>query len=292
VPLVIRAAGGLVVRKTAKGKIKVLMAHRPAYDDWALPKGKRERDESPEATAIREVLEETGYHCRIVAPVGTTRHRVDTETKEVTWFLMRPLPDSPGFAANSEIDRIRWVTPKQARNFADYESDRELIGGADLKRLTRTGRLRLFRHGQAGDRDRWAGEDLDRPLTEKGRGQAAAIAKSLDRAEIDRIVSSPYRRCLESVEPLAALIGADIEVDDRLAETRSLEPALDLVGSLVGYNAVLCSHGDIIPTVLKRLRKQGLSLGSGLYCSKGSIWEVDVDGGKYTVARYLPPPKV
>lgn len=80
---VVRAAGGLVLHKTPKGNLKILIVHRPSYDDWSLPKGKADKGETPEETAVREVLEETGYHCRIVAPIGTTRHRMSRGVKEV-----------------------------------------------------------------------------------------------------------------------------------------------------------------------------------------------------------------
>ncbi|MGH8914753.1 MAG: NUDIX hydrolase, partial [Acidimicrobiia bacterium] len=87
----VRAAGGVVFRRTAKGNLRVLVAHRPRYDDWSLPKGKADAGEPPEVTAVREVLEETGYHCRIVTPLGTTRYRIQGGVKEVDWYAMRPL---------------------------------------------------------------------------------------------------------------------------------------------------------------------------------------------------------
>ena len=97
-PRLIRAAGGVVLRPTKNGRLKILVTHRPRYDDWSLPKGKADPKETPEQTAVREVLEETGYLCRIIAPLGKTRYPVSGGTKEVAWFAMRPLPDSKGFS--------------------------------------------------------------------------------------------------------------------------------------------------------------------------------------------------
>lgn len=289
---VIRAAGGLVFRRTSKGNLKILVAHRPSYDDWSLPKGKADKGETPEETAVREVLEETGYHCRIVSTVGTTRHRINNGVKEVSWFAMRPLPDSPGFKKNKEIDKIQWVTRKEAREILDYENDRNLIGESDLKRLAQTGTIRFLRHATAGDRNKWKGNDRARPLTKKGRRQSEAIAKSLKRAGIERVVTSPYDRCIQTVEPLAKRIGAKIEVDEALAEGPDIDAAYELVDSLVGYNAVLCSHGDVIPATINRLMWAGLSLESRFYCSKASIWEIGLEGGKFTTGHYVKPPKV
>lgn len=287
----ISAAGGLVFKITSKGRLKVLLAHRPAYDDWGFPKGKADEGESSEDTALREVLEETGYRCRIVAPLGTTRYRVTGGVKEVTWFAMRPLPDSPGFEPNVEIDEIKWLGRKKARDVLDYENDRRLLGEADLKALAQTGTLRLLRHGLAGNRDKWEGDDRVRPLTKRGRKQAEAIAATLEGAGIERIITSPYHRCVQTVEPLAAAASAKIEKHDALVEEADIDATYALVDSLVGTNAVLCSHGDVIPALINRLMWAGLTLESRFYCAKASIWEVDVERGKFTTARYVPPPE-
>ena len=288
----IRAAGGVVFRKTSKGKIRVLVAHRPRYDDWSLPKGKADRGESPEETAIREVLEETGNHCRIVSPLGASRYPVQGGDKEVHWFAMRPLPDSPGFEKNSEVDQVKWVSRRRAVELLNYEQERELVTGTDLKRLALTGTLYLLRHGTAGDRSKWKGRDEDRSLTKKGWRQAEAVAQSLKDCGIERIVSSPYERCNQTIKPLARLIKAKVEPSPHLVEDASIDSVYDLVESLIGTNTVLCSHGKLIPALINRMKKAGLSLDSRFYCSKGSIWAIEVDGGKFTSAEYWPPPEV
>lgn len=270
--------------------MRVLVAHRPGYDDWTLPKGKEESGETSEVTAIREVLEETGYRCRIVAPLGTTRYRISGGVKEVEWFAMRSLPDSPGFKRNNEVDRIKWLSRSKTIDLLSYEHDRELVAGTDLKRLSQTGTLRLLRHATAGDRSKWTGHDPHRALTKKGKRQSEAIAESLRDVGIERILSSPYDRCVQSVEPLAALIKAKIEIHDALAEEADIDASYALIDGLVGSNAVICSHGDVIPALVNRMMWAGLSLTSRFFCSKGSIWEVEVDGGKYTTGHYVPPP--
>lgn len=289
---VIQAAGGLVFRRSPKGKLKVLVAHRPRYDDWGLPKGKADKGETPQETAIREVLEETGFHCRIVAPLGVTRYRISNGVKEVIWFAMRPLPDSPGFKKNNEVDMIKWATRKQAKALCDYEKDRALIADADLKKLAQTGTLFLLRHAAAGDRSKWEGIDAIRPLNKKGRRQSAALAKSLQHSGIEKIYTSPYTRCVQTVEPLAKSVGAKVVEHDALAEGPDIDAAYALADELVGYNAVLCTHGDVIPAVINRMMWAGLTLESRFYCSKASIWEVDLVDGRFTTARYIPPPEV
>ncbi len=288
----IRAAGGVVFRKTPKGKVRVLVVHRPQYDDWTPPKGKADKGESPEETAIREVLEETGYRCRIVAPLGPTRYRVQGGVKEVHWFGMRPLPDSPGFTKNSEVDQVKWVSPRKLADKLSYDQDRELIQGTDFKKLAQTGNLYLYRHTTAGERSRWKGRDEDRSLTKKGWREADAIAGYLAGAGIERIFSSPYERCVQSVKPLAKLIKAPVEISSLLGEEPDIDAAYALIDGLVGTNAVVCSHGDVIPALINRMMWAGLTLDSRFYCSKGSIWVVGVEEGKFTNAYYRPPPEV
>jgi 8-oxo-dGTP diphosphatase len=290
---VVRAAGGVVFHRTRKGKLRVLVVHRPQYDDWSLPKGKADKvDEGPEETAVREVLEETGSHCRIVAPLGTTRYRIQGGVKEVAWFAMRPLPDSQPFKKNPEVDEIEWLSRSKAMDRLSYDLDRELIADSDLKRLSQTGTLYLLRHATAGNRAKWDGHDENRSLTKKGWREAEAIAGSLADAGIERILSSPYERCVQSVKPLAKLTGASIETTRLLAEEPDLDAAYTLVDGLVGTNAVICSHGDVIPALMNRMMWAGLSLESRFYCSKGSIWVVEVDNGKFTTGHYRPPPEV
>lgn len=289
---VVRAAGGLVFRRTPRGKLKILVAHRPRYDDWSLPKGKADKGESPEETAIREVLEETGYHCRTVAPLGTNRYRINGGVKEVAWFAMRPLPDSPGFKVNKEIDKIKWLGRRKAIETLDYDNDRGLVAKAPFKQLTQTGTIFLYRHGAAGNRIKWEGNDRERPLTKKGKRQAAAFAEAMKDRGIERLVTSPYDRCVQSVEPLAAATGAKIEIDESLSEGPDIDAAYELVDSLVGHNAVVCSHGDVIPAVINRMMWAGLTLDSRFYCSKGSVWEIGVEGGRFTTGHYIPPSKV
>ena len=52
---VVQAAGGVIFRRNSTGAIKVLVVHRPSYDDWSFPKGKADKGETPEETAVREL---------------------------------------------------------------------------------------------------------------------------------------------------------------------------------------------------------------------------------------------
>ena len=153
--------------------------------------------------------------------------------------------------------------------------------------------LYLIRHASAGERRAWRGNDSERPLDETGHGQAAAIAATLASAPIRRVLSSPSVRCTQTVEPLAAGLGLDVEISAELAEGADGRRTEALVERLCGEagDSVLCSHGDVIPEVLWRLARRGLDVNAAR-CKKASIWELHVVGGAVSHAVYRPPGKL
>jgi phosphohistidine phosphatase SixA len=114
----------------------------------------------------------------------------------------------------------------------------------------------LLRHASAGDRDAWEGDDRARPLDRKGRKQSERLATELQGRGIQRIVSSPYVRCVQTVEPLARALGVPVETDERLAEGASRDDALELVREAT-VPTVLCTHGDVVEELLGRHLKKG-----------------------------------
>ena len=147
-------------------------------------------------------------------------------------------------------------------------------------------RVLLVRHAEAGDRERWTGDDRVRPLTRRGWRQAQALAERLRDAPLTRILSSPYVRCVQTVEPLAAARGLAVETTDDLAEGAGHRPVLRLLAE-VG-DAALCTHGDVLQDVLEWLERHGVVLDGGM--AKGSMWMLDTVHGEVVAARYLSPP--
>ena len=111
----------------------------------------------------------------------------------------------------------------------------------------------LVRHASAGDRRQWTGDDRLRPLDGRGRRQAASLVELLRSHQVLRVVSSPYLRCIETVEPLASARGLPLERDERLAEG-ARRAALEL---LRDDGLVVCTHGDVVEEVLGRNLKKG-----------------------------------
>lgn len=138
--------------------------------------------------------------------------------------------------------------------------------------------LYVVRHANAGPR---ASRDPDerRPLNEQGWRQAERIADLLAPAGVERILSSRYLRCVQTVEPLAARLGLTIEEHPALAEEAGLEQAWDLLQALAGTTAVVCSHGNILSPILDRVHRRGAEIEAAEWsCHKGSVWRLEPDG--------------
>ena len=130
----VRAAGGVVRRRLRRGVRRrdvLAVVHRPRYDDWSFPKGKRdESDEDDAATALREVEEETGLRCVLGPPLGETRYRDSRgRDKIVRYWLMSLAADSDvdAFVPNREVDELRWCTRREAGRLLTYDHDRDLL---------------------------------------------------------------------------------------------------------------------------------------------------------------------
>ena len=123
---VVRAAGGVVYRDEQTRNVEVVLIHRPAYDDWSLPKGKLKEGERLEEAALREVQEETGLRCLIARSLGTLEY-VDRRGREkVVWYwLMRAIGGS--FKPIPEVDRMKWMSFDDALAKLSYEHDRDLL---------------------------------------------------------------------------------------------------------------------------------------------------------------------
>jgi 8-oxo-dGTP diphosphatase len=149
----------------------------------------------------------------------------------------------------------------------------------------------LVRHARAGSRKGWQGADIERPLSKKGRRQSDGLVDMLEPYGVKRILSSPYVRCTQTVEPLADALGLEIEVRPELAEGAPVDEALDLLRQHAGTTAVFCTHGDIVPAILGALaERDGLELPPHPDYPKGSVWVIEEENGRAVSADYLPAP--
>ncbi len=150
--------------------------------------------------------------------------------------------------------------------------------------------LYLVRHAKAGNRSEWDGDDSTRPLTGKGRRQAIVIGARLAEHASGSLLSSPFIRCVQTLEPLATLLGTAVVVDDRLAEGTGFDGALDLL-TTIPDGSVLCSHGDVIPETIDALIRRGCLIVGEPEWRKGSVWQLQRgDDGVIREATASPPP--
>lgn len=265
------AAGAVVLRPDHGGE--VLLVHRPRYDDWSWPKGKQDPGEHMTATAVREVLEETGVEIRLGRPLPPQWYAVASgRAKTVHYWTGRVLgeDDVSAYPANHEIDQVGWFGFEEARRVLTYADDVDLLDRVrEQSRNTRA--LIVLRHGRARKRTAWTGPDEERPLTGVGRDQARALVPVLSAYGVTQVISSDSRRCLRTVLPYARdhvlAVQGTPEVNEEDATPASVRGIVDqLLASK--ENAVLCSHRPVLPTILEALgvEEEPLAPGEFVVC--------------------------
>ncbi len=148
----------------------------------------------------------------------------------------------------------------------------------------------VIRHAKAGDRGDWEGDDRLRPLTRSGRRQAEEIAARLKAEPIRAVVSSPYTRCVQTVEPLGQALGLGVETSDELAEGAGVRGLRRVMEAYRVRNPALCTHGDVVEELLQYLVEREIIARSRVANEKGGTWVLEIRAGEISGARYLPAP--
>jgi 8-oxo-dGTP diphosphatase len=266
---------------------EVALVHRPRYDDWSLPKGKLLDGEPEDAAAVREVWEETGLRCRLGAEIGAVTYADRFgRPKVVRYWVMTP--EDGTFAPSDEVDELRWARLVDAEELLTYPHDRALL--RSMQGLRASAPVYLLRHAKAGKSAQWSGPDEDRPITRRGRRQSRRLVERFEGLDIGRIVSSPFVRCVQTVEPLAAARGLDVEAAAELAEETDIEIVLGFLSTLAEEPTVVCGHGPEISALVLRFEADGVDLSGLRGLAKGSVWVLEREGGRFVSARYLPAP--
>src|SRR5437763_1830132 len=287
----VRAAGAVLWRR-AGGSAEVAVVHRPRYDDWSLPKGKLDPGETIEATAVREVHEETGfrsvlgrYLTRTAYPVPS-RNGSGSVPKTVDYFAAKAV--SGAFEPNHEVDELRWLSPTDAEKILTRAEDvRVLRSFCELPPDLLT--VLLVRHAKAGKRDEWNGDDDLRPLSDAGHRQARALRATLALFGPDRVYSAPRLRCVQTVHGVAEDLGVEIRQEPLLSEEGYWpDPVLGLARflAIVGDNGtpVISSQGGVIPDTVSTLADRD---GVDLEAARGGV--VPSKKGSFWVLSFYPP---
>jgi len=255
---VVRAAGLVVWRQGASGT-EVLTVHRPALQDWVLPKGHIDEGELAPEAACREFTEESGYRAVATRPVATIDYPVKNTTKRVYWWVGRLL-DVPARAPEDrrEIDAVTWRPVADALATLSYADERQVLTKALALGSTRT--LVLVRHGKAASRESWTRADLLRPLRERGQRQAKRLRDLLGAYGVGALVSSPAARCKQTLQPYSQSRHLKIEVRPDLADPSGHPSAVaktmrELRDGLLadGVARAVCGHLPDLPPMAASL---------------------------------------
>jgi 8-oxo-dGTP pyrophosphatase MutT (NUDIX family) len=282
------AAAGGVVWNTRGGLPEIAVVHRPRYDDWSLPKGKLDDDESDLAAAVREVREEVGATVAVTRRLARMRYPTAAGTKSVAYWAMRYLGGD--FEPSDEVDQVDWLAPEDAAARLTYSEDR-----STLANFTATpppdSVIVLVRHAKAGKSSEWSGDDRLRPLERAGVRQAKRLAQWLAYFAPDRVYSADRTRCIDTVEPLAAQLGVRVRVDPVFSDESCVDSPGTTTTALLalakpGRVSVVCSQGSAIPMLIDKI-------GPGVRSSetrKGAWWVLSVVDGDVICADHYDAP--
>jgi 8-oxo-dGTP diphosphatase len=264
-PADVLAAGVLCWRPGRDGgRPEVLLVHRPAYQDWSWPKGKPERGEQLAECAVREAQEETGAEVVLGRRLPSVRYVLpDGKVKEVAYWAARAVGRRPRTASAGEVDDVAWLAVDAAAARLTQAGDAAplaaLAGYAGEGELA-TSTVLVIRHATARPRDAWARADADRPLVASGKRQALALAALLICWRPDQLLSSPWRRCVQTMDPWTAASGSRLRTKGGLSEAgykRSPEKARRHTRRLLesSHGGALCTHRPVLRGVLGTVRE-------------------------------------
>ncbi len=266
--------------------------HRPRYDDWSLPKGKVDPGETEPVTAVREVQEETGYTAALGRRLAGVSYPVEQGIKKVRYWAARQIDGD--FAPNAEVDALVWLPVAAAINQLGYPHDRKV-----LRRFARypvdTQTVLIVRHGTAGSKSRYKGDDRKRPLDKHGRAQAESLVGQLLAFGAGELYAADRLRCHQTLEPLAEELGVSIHNEPALTEEaysddrkRGRQRVLEIAAA--GGTPVICTQGKVIPDLI------------GWWCDrdgvrpdksrnrKGSTWVLSLSEGRLVAADHIGSP--
>lgn len=271
-------------------RIEVCLVHRPKYDDWSWPKGKVDPNETHRHTAVREIGEETGLPVTLGPYLGEVeyplteegrrnRHSTDRtrDAKHILYWMATPIrpEDAQRLAAafgpvhradEGEIDKVLWLSPAEARRKLTHSSDRDVLA-LFVDRIEEGAATAvpflIVRHAKAEARKTWKGTDANRPITPKGASAAYSLTYELSCYNPERLATSPWTRCQETLQMLSWETGMPLEplpplTEDAFAADPDAAWAC-LRGELVrtletGRTVAVCMHRPVIGGMFGHLR--------------------------------------
>lgn len=286
---IVWAAGAVLWRPGPGESVEVAIIHRPRYDDWSLPKGKMDPGETEPVTAVRELFEETGHRARLGRRLQKVSYPVEQGVKRVRYWAARSLGGE--FTAGREVDDLIWLSTADAVGKVSYPHDRKVLRRF-AKSPADTQTVLVVRHGTAGSKSRFSGDDKMRPLDKKGRAQAEALVGQLSAFGPTDVYAADRVRCHQTVEPLAEELGVIICDEPTLTEEAYADNAkrarkrvlqiADLHGT-----PVICTQGKVIPDLIEWWCERDGIRPDKSRNRKGSTWVLSLVDGRLVAADHI-----
>ncbi len=283
-------AAGAVCWRIVGGKVRILLVHRTQHKDVSLPKGKVDPGELLPQTAVREIAEETGLAVGLGAPLGEVQYKLPSGRNKIVYYWSAEVDahalETARFRPNDEIASLEWVSLKKARTRLSYPHDVDIVDVFAERwkaERARTFAVIVVRHGKAVPAEAWDGADSTRPLLLRGINQARDIAPSIAAYRPEKILTSNAVRCVATIAPLAELTGikpkelAGLSQDAFQSDETTIAQVL-AKRMMSKKTVVLCSHGPVIPEIVRELASLSGSTGAS-----GVTSMADLATGEFSV---------
>ena len=288
------AAGAVLWRSSDDGtEPEVAVIHRPRYDDWSLPKGKVDTGENEPMTAVREVREETGFRSHLGRRLAAVTYPVEEQgIKKVRYWAARVVEGD--FAPNDEVDELKWLPVTAAMKQLEYPADRKVLRRfAKIPADTKT--ILIVRHGTAGSKSRYKGDDRLRPLDKSGRAQAESLVGQLLAFGGDTLYAADRLRCHQTMEPLADELGVGIHNEPLLTEEAYADNPKPVRRRILeiaaaGGTPVICTQGKVIPDLIAWWCERDGVRPDKSRNRKGSTWVMSSWQGQLVAADHIGSP--
>jgi 8-oxo-(d)GTP phosphatase len=291
---IVYAAGAVLWRRDATAKpadaeLEIAVIHRPRYDDWSLPKGKVDPGETAPVAAVREVFEETGHHCTLGRRIDMVSYPIDQGVKKVYYWAAHSTGGE--FTPGNEVDKLIWLPAADAMKKLDYAQDRKV-----LRRFAKypadTQTVLVVRHGTAGRKSRFSGDDTKRPLDKRGRAQAEALVAQLMAFGPTDVHAADRTRCHQTVEPLAEELGVKIQKESTLTEesyAKNPKRGRHRMLRIAAHEAtpVICTQGKVIPDLIAWWCERDGVRPDKSRNHKGSTWALSLSAGRLVAADHI-----
>jgi 8-oxo-dGTP diphosphatase len=243
-------------------------------------------------TAVREVHEETGYTAVLGRRLGSISYDLPQATKRVWYWAARATGGD--FTPNSEVDKLIWLPVDAAVRQLQYRDDRKMLRRF-VKHPPNTKTVLIVRHGIAGRRSRYKGEDRKRPLDKHGRAQAESLVGQLLAFGASTLYAADQVRCHQTIAPLAEELGVDIHNEPTLTEhAYAADPkaarrrVLDIAAR--AGTPVICTQGKVIPDLIEWWCEREQVRPETTGNRKGSTWVLSLSNGRLLAADHLSSP--